>query len=250
MKEKLSTVQLRSTIFLQQNIGFTPENAEKFRGLLHLEGSEAYGIPQPGLPVLGVNPTLPQYGMPWRLFLKRSDGGEYNVAFQPGKIDIVLAKEDSYENDIEQRFCRESIEWFSSILDTQDGINVQRIAYAPLYAVPKVNGENLGEELWRSFLKKTVVDGVQAQDINLQFLFKKLIRFGKMELQMNLLHQIFDGVQTKIVDDKQTIREVLLLQLDLNSVPEKVLSLNKDGMASFFEGILEIKNRLIENVES
>jgi len=190
---------------------------------------------------------MPQYGMPWRIFVKKDDGREYNIAFQPGKIDIVLAKEESYDSDIESAFCQQSIEWFSSILDTQNGLTVQRIAYAPLYAIPKGDA---GVDLWKNLLRKTFVDGVRAQDINLQYLLKKLVSFDGMEIQMNLLHQIFDGVQTKIVNDAQTVCEVLLLQLDLNSVPEKVLSLDKVGITAFFNGILGIKNSLINNVES
>ena len=73
MKEKMNTVQLRSTIFLQQNIGYTPENAEKFRNLL-MPGCKIYNIAQPGMPMLGVNPNMPQYGMPWRLFSKLEEG--------------------------------------------------------------------------------------------------------------------------------------------------------------------------------
>ena len=247
MKENLSTVQLRSSIFLQQNIGYTPENADRIKGLLNINEGKVYGIPQPGLPVLGVNPMMPQYGMPWRIFIKKDDGREYNIAFQPGKIDIVLAKEESYNSNIETAFCQQSVEWFSSILDTLNGLTVQRIAYAPLYAIPKGNA---GANLWKNLLNKTFIDGVQAQDINLQFLLKKLVSFGGMEIQMNLLHQIFDGVQTRMVNDTQTVCEVLLLQLDLNSVPEKVLSLDKAGITAFFSGILGVKNSLIDNVEA
>ena len=50
MKERMVILQLRSTIFLQQNIGYTPENAEKFRALL-LPDCKVYGIPQPGVPM-------------------------------------------------------------------------------------------------------------------------------------------------------------------------------------------------------
>ena len=76
MKEKLVTVQLRSTIFLQQNIGYTPDIATQFQNLLGIADSKVYGIPLPGAPILGVNPMTPQFGMPWRLFQKEDNGGE------------------------------------------------------------------------------------------------------------------------------------------------------------------------------
>ncbi len=245
MKDKLITVQLRSTIFLQQNIGYTPENAAKFKDLL-MPDSKIYGISQPGVPMLGVNPNMPQYGMPWRLFYKSPKGEEYNIAFQPGKIDIVLAKEVSYDGVIEKEFCEQSIKWFSAILQTQGNIVATRIAYAPLYAI-----KNDGEEknpIWNNLLKKTFFDGVQSQDINLSFLLKSVINIGGNDIQMNLLHNIFDGNQIKNENGVQSVHKVLLFQLDLNSIPEENLSLGEDGLTDFFNNILDIKCNLIDNV--
>lgn len=239
-------VQLRSTIFLQQNIGYTPENAAKFQALL-LPNSKVYGIPQPGVPMLGVNPIIPQYGLPWRIFEKSEDGSEYNIAFQPGKIDIILAKEADYNTNIEEKFCQKSITWFNIILDALNGLFVTRIAYAPLYAINK-DGRYAGDAFWNCLLKKTVFDGTQMQDVNLQFLLKQLIKFGDREIQMNLLYNIFDGKQSKTVDNNPVINDVLLMQLDLNSIPEIILNMDKKGVADFFNAILEIKNKLIENV--
>lgn len=249
MKKKLVTVQLRSTIFLQQNIGYTPENATQFQDLLGIADSKVYGIPQPGAPILGVNPMTPQFGMPWRLFQKEDNGFEYNVAFQPGKIDIVLAKQAAYSEDIETAFCKKSAEWFSKILDIQTGVSVQRIAYAPLYAIVKSKDDD-GSELWNKLLKKIVYDGSPAQDIDLQFVLKKQISFNGKEIQMNLLHHFFDGNLTEGNGATQVIRNVLLFQLDLNSVVERPLSLDKDGMVGFYNGIIGIKNDLIDNVDA
>lgn len=244
MKEKMITVQLRSTIFLQQNIGYTPENAEKFRNLL-MPGCKIYNITQPGMPMLGVNPNMPQYGMPWRLFNK-SEEGEYNIAFQPGKIDIILAKEVAYGDDIEKDFCNKSIKWFSDILETQGNTVATRIAYAPLYAI-----KNEGEDknlIWENLLKKTVFGGIPTQDVNLSFLLKSFIPIQGENVQINLLHNIFDGNQIKNEGTSPTVHKVLLLQLDLNTIPEKNLSLTKDGVADFFSNILKTKSNLINNV--
>lgn len=244
MRERMITVQLRSTIFLQQNIGYTPENAEKFRDLL-IPSCKIYNITQPGMPMLGVNPNMPQYGMPWRLF-KKTEEGEYNIAFQPGKIDIILAKEVAYGDDIEKDFCDKSIKWFSDILETQKDAVATRIAYAPLYAI-----KNEGEDkisIWENFLKKTVFGGIPTQDVNLSFLLKSFISLQGENVQINLLHNIFDGNQIKNEGASQTAHKVLLLQLDLNTIPEKSLSLNKGGIAEFFNNILEVKSNLINNV--
>lgn len=241
MKEKMHMVQLRSTIFLQQNIGYTPENAERFRKLLMPE-SVVFGIPQPNMPIFGVNPNDPQYGMPWRLFQKIEDG-EYTVAFQPGKIDIILSKEVLYGDNTEKMFCDKSIEWFSQILEVQK-LTATRIAYAPLYAIIKDESNSI----WDNLLKKTIYDGVQSQDINLSFLLKRIINFDGKEIHMNLLHNIFDGNQIKNGENTQIVRKVLLLQLDLNSVPENNLNLDKKGIAAFYNSILDIKCNLVDNV--
>ena len=245
MKELINIVQLRSTIFLNQNIGYTPENAEKFRALL-MPDSKIYGINQTNIPIFGVNPNMPQYGMPWRLF-KRSTNEEYNIAFLPGKIDIVLEKEASYGDDTEINFCKKSIEWFSDIIETQDNFFATRIAYAPLYSISK-NNEYYEKPIWSNLLKNTIFNGIQARDINLSFLLKKQINFNGRDIQMNFLHNIFDGNKIKNEGTLQIANEVLLLQLDLNSIPEDHLSLRRKGIEDFFSNILDIKCELIDDV--
>lgn len=248
MKERMTILQLRSTIFMQRNIGYTPDVSNQFRSLL-IPTAKVYGIPQPGVPVLGVNPTAPQYGMPWRLFSKTDDGKEYNIAFQPGKIDIILALSMvmSYDDSLEKDFCKQSIEWFARILGIDESAAISRIAYAPLYAIEK-NSDKDGDDIWSKLLKKPVIGGMTTQDVNLSFLLKSIEKFGSADIQMNFLHNIFDGIiQSKTSEEP---RRALLFQLDLNSVPEKPLNLKKDEMAAFFNGIVDIKKQLVENVES
>lgn len=244
MKDRMNIVQLRSTIFILQNIGYTPQNAERFKEILLPEG-KIYGIPQPGIPVLGTNPTIPQFGMPWRIFLK-TDEGDYNIAFQPGKIDIILAKEVIYGDDTEKEFCRKSADLFSKIINEYGGISATRIAYAPLYSVSTDDGNN--NIIWNLLLKKTVFDGIPSQDINLSFLLKKKITIGDKNVSMNLLYNLFDGNQIKNENGKETVNKVLLLQLDLNSVAEEILNLSCENISEFFESILDIKCKLIDNV--
>ena len=77
---------------------------------------------------------------------------------------------------------------------------------------------------------------------------KSIVKFGIVDIQMNFLHNIFDGIiQSKTNEEP---RKALLFQLDLNSVPEKPLNLRKDEMAAFFNGIVDIKSQLVDNVES
>lgn len=244
----INIVQLRSTIFLPQNIGYTPENANKFMVATISDGN-VYSIVQPGMPTADVvNPSLPQYGMPWRIFKKSEKGDEYNIAFQFGKIDIILAKKTPCDSDVEEKFCVESIKWFSNILDTlEPNTFVTRLAYAPLYAINK-NAAN-SDDFWNKLLGKAFYDETKPQDINLSFLLKRSFNVGNRTLKVNLFHNIFDGMVTKVVNGKPLQgAPVILFQLDLNSVPEQALDLKKEDLTVFFYEILKLKKDLVKNV--
>ena len=218
-----------------------------FRELL-MPNSEIYNISQPGMTIFGMNPNMPQYGMPWRLCSK-SDEEEYNIAFQLGKIDIILAKENPYDSDIEEKFCKKSSEWFSRILEKQGNVCAIRIAYAPLYAIPiEEHEEDNANYIWSNLLKTDFLKSNSVQDINISYLLKSELDIQGMKIPMNLLHNIFDGNQIKKEGNLQKIRKALLIQLDLNSVSEKILYLEQKGIAEFFTKILKVKNNLIKNV--
>lgn len=248
MKEDLKIVQLRGTIFIQQNIGYTPDNASRFGGLL-MSGGKVVGVPQQGIPFNGLNPNLPQFGMPWRIFSKNANGGEYNIVFSPGKIDVVQNFETQYGGNTEEEFCKYCIEKFAVILDELPGCTVQRIAYAPLYGLVYENF-SVQSAIWTRILKNTVYDGIPYRDINLQYLVKKEITFGENTIQMNLLHNIFDGYNTVIQDGQQKLNKAVLLQLDINSIPEQTLSLDKEGVSAFFDNVTVTKNEIVDNVIS
>ena len=245
MKEKMVIAQLRGTIFVPQNIGYTPENATKFGNIL-LPESIPYSANPPEMVMPGVNPTVPQYGMPWRLF-KRTDEGDYNIVFLPGKIDIVLTKDMPYGDVAERLFCDKCVDLFSKILnELNHNTTATRIAYAPLYAVRL--DEYDAEAVWSKLLKRTMIDGMTMKDVNFNFLLKRQVPFKGRTIQMNLLHNFSDGVQIKQVDGVSKTFNVVLMQLDLNSIPEESLSLDVNGIEDFFNGILEVKSSLVDNV--
>ena len=244
MEESLKVIQLRSTIFLLQNIGYSAENVKDFSELL-LPGSK----PMSALPAnitLGVDPKIPQYGMPWRLFKKENDFGEINIVFLQGKIDIILTAEYSYVSDIETRFTQKCVKWFSLILEKIKVDDVPRIAYAPTYAI-KDNGFSQ-DNLWTKLLKKHSFKGASIENVNLSFLFKRLIPFGNENIQMNLLYTISDCVQTIVKDGVVEDNKMQLIQLDLNSIPEKQLRLKSTNIVSFFTNIQNVRKDLIAHV--
>ncbi len=247
MKKSLKIVQLRSTIFLNQNIGYDPDICDDVNKALGVEG-KAYGIPQPGASGPLVDPFHSlQYGMPWGLLVK-CDDGEYNIKFRFGKIDITQSKEASYDNVAEEDFCQKSVEWFGKILNLVQGDSavITRIAYAPLYALLK-EGENGGNAVWGKWLKKIVYDGTPSQDVNLIFVFKRDVEVGGRNIPMNLYHNIYDGCRRVTVGDNESVDDVLMLQLDLNSLPEAKVQLNIGDVSSFYSNILEIKNKLVDD---
>lgn len=244
MKEKMVIAQLRGTIFVPQTIGYTPENASRFSKLL-LPDSKPFSVNPPGMVMPGISPDMPQYGLPWRLFKNCSDEGEYNIIFFPGKIDIVLTKDAQYGDEIETLFCNKCINWFSKIIEELNSVKVMRIAYAPLYAVRL--DENGADAVWSKFLKRTMIDGMTMKDVNFSFLLKRQVSFNGKNIQMNLLHTFSDGMQIKQNDGESKTYNVVLMQLDMNSIPEETLNLDVDGIRDFFNGILDVKTNLVDN---
>lgn len=246
MKEKMFIGQLRGTIFAPLNIGYTPETYKEFSELL-LPGAKALSANQPEMIVPGFNPNMPQYGLPWRLFKKaQNDEGDFNIVFLPGKIDIIYTKDIPYGTDAEEKFCEQCTDWFIKILSKHDDLNVTRIAYAPLYAV-KLDADG-SDSVWARFIKRTAIDGIGLQDVNFNFLLKKEIEFNESTIQMNLLHNISDGVQIKQNGSENITQKVVLFQLDLNSIPEQPLSLDSNGLRDFFKQITKVRENLVNNV--
>lgn len=247
MKENLRIIQLRGTVFVQQNIGYTDEVAAKFKEMLLPEG-KVIGVPFPGVPFNGMNPNTPQYGMPWRI-LHRFDNGEYNIIFNPGKIDIIHNLDTPYGDKTEDNFCSFCIEKFGLILDELKEKKVSRIAFAPLYGIIESESTNL-TAIWDKKLKRSSFDGNAMQDLNLTYLFKKEQMFGEKPIQLNLLHNLFDGFYTQQVDGQQVVKKTIMIQLDMNSIPEKSVDLDKEGVIAFFENITMTKESLVDNVFS
>ena len=247
MKENLRIIQLRGTIFIQKNVGYTDDVAAKFKEMV-LPGGKIIGVPQPGVPFNGMNPNLPQYGMPWRILKRLDNGSEYNVIFNPGKIDIVYNIETNYGDNTEDSFCKFCSEKFGAILDELNE-TIVRIAYAPLYGIVENDKVELSA-IWDKVLKRSAFDGSPMQDVNLTYLFKKELVFGEKTIQMNLHHNLFDGFYTQIVNGQQRVKKTIMFQLDINSIPDVPVDLNNEGVAVFFEKILITKDSLVDNVIS
>ena len=235
MENLPKAVQMRGTIFFQQNIGYTPENASKYKQLLMPEGN-VIGIPQVGIP-MGANPLAPQFGMPWRLV---NDG--LHISFFPNKIDIIYEKEGELGKiDVDfLKLCTEKFTLFKS--DSQFPIN--RLAYAPLFSII-VNEKMQSTDFWQRILKKISYKGIPFQNIEYNFLLKNIVSINSKEVEMNFLHQLSDGYH--ITNGKKD-SDCILMRLDINTVPEKPYSFGVDDMKVFYSKSMEWEKELIDNI--
>lgn len=241
MIDKLKTVQLRSTIFISQNVGYVPEVAAKLKEFL-LPNGQIKGIMFPATPIMG-DASLPQWGMPWSLYVPKDTNPLYNITFLPGKIDIIMNKDVTSTNGTESDFINKCNQWFKKICEYLNETNISRIAYAPSYSVSLKDFPNI----WNTFIKVSPFEGSECQDNNLSFLYKKVIQLKNKDIQVNLLQNIFDAYKTAVVNETETTEKLVMLQLDLNTVPKNDYKFNIEEIEDFFLTILDIKNSLLKS---
>jgi hypothetical protein len=239
MECEIKIIQLRSTIFISQNIGYVPKVANVLKVKLMPEG-EIKGLIPNGIPATFDNSPV-QWGSPWRIIEKDENGLQYEIHFLPNKIDIL--QNDSVDSN-EEEFIRKSVDWFKTITDFLQEKTVFRLAYAPSYSFEP---EDI-TTFWKKFIKVSSYEGITGQDINLSFLFKKEIDVGEQKIVLNLLHRLSDAIKTTTVDGTPNEKRVIMVQMDLNTVPIPNLKIKEEDMVSFFNCILEIKNNLIQNL--
>ena len=233
--------QLRTTVFISQFIGYSPQNEQEYRALFLPDGALAPIQPE-GLVPSPLQPVIPQYGMPWRLIkLGNKPGESTSVTFYPGKIDIILNQEGPLE-ELEGPFIDLCIEKFKLLL--AKSFVISRMAFCPTFTI-RVDSPEHASELWRRLLKCTTSNGIRYQNVGVNYLLKKEIEINHHLVVMNFLHQISDGVHiTSGVKDADCI----LVTLDMNSAPEHVYSFVEQDLVPFFDLCKEWSRRLMENV--
>jgi hypothetical protein len=239
MKREIGIIQLRSTIFISQNIGYVPDVANELKEKLMPKG-EIKGLIVNGIPAAFDNSPV-QWGSPWCIIEKDEKGLQYGINFLPNKIDIL--QNDSADSN-EEEFIDKSVDWFKTITDFLQEKTVLRLAYAPSYSFEP---EDIST-FWKKFIKVSSYEGITCQDINLSFLFKKEIELGEQKILLNLLHKLFDAIKTTTVDGVSNEKRVIMVQMDLNTVPIPNPKIKEEDIAPFFNRILEIKNDLIKNL--
>lgn len=232
----MNIVQIRASIFYPQTIGFTPENAAKYRAIFLPNGSVAPASPFPEMAV----GNLP-LGMPWQLVGKDDSGINTIIAFLPNKIDIVKNVEHPDEKT-EKEFIKFCSEKFMLFLDDIK-MEAFRLAYSPLLAMADNDVEGR-LAAWQHLVRQTSIEGVPCQDVNVSFLTKRIKRFGSKEVNLNFLFKMMDGMKLK---DGVKTSDSVLIQLDINTVPEAYTFTSSD-IEAFLNAAIEWKNEYISSV--
>lgn len=241
----MQIVQLRSTIFISQNIGYTPETAAEFKTLLEPEGHIRSLVP-PGIPVQGVSQEVPQWGMPWCIYKQRGTDSVYTINFLPGKIDFILNKEVDPASDTEVKFLELSKSWVEKIC-AKIADTVVRVAYAPFYAI--LDNENTSlNDVKAKVIPLKAFAGQKPQDINVSFNYKNQIKISDKTLHTNLLCNISDGYKTIHNKNTEHTQNVLMVQLDINTIPSMNYKLTPDEVAIFFSEVLNLKDQLLNTI--
>lgn len=242
----MKILQLRATAFITKNIGYTHEIADEFRRILELDG-QIKGIIMPGVPINAFEQNEPQWGMPWSIVKQKGNDTVYNVNFLPGKIDIIVNHEAEYDNNVEQTFLDKCSKWLTDICKKVDA-NSSRLAYAPLYVIQSEEELDLVNR-WKKIVSLGSFEGSPVQDLNLSFNYKIEFDLGAKTVQLNLLHNIFDGTQT--VQNKNAIRtsRVIMMQLDLNTIPSEDYRFSDFELSLFFKNITNVKTQIVKELQ-
>lgn len=240
MENSFKIVQQRGTLFFPQTIGYTPENATRFKQLF-LPTAVEMAMPQIGIPPQGTNMVLPQYGMPWQL-VSQSPNNTYKVLFSPNKLDIIFEAEGELGkiDDDFVSFCSDKFQTF--INETKYPIN--RIAYAPLFSL-LVNDENPASDFWKGVLKRVSHGGVPFQNIEFNYLIKRIEHINGKDIEMNFLHQLTDGYH---MTEGKKDADCILCTIDMNTIPEMPYSFELDDVKAFYRMSIEWNDEVIHNL--
>lgn len=242
----MKILQLRATAFITKNIGYTHDIAEEFRRILDLDG-QVKGIIMPGVPINAFDQNEPQWGMPWSLVKQKGNDTVYNINFLPGKIDIIVNREAEYDSEVECEFLEKCSKWLIDICNKVDAVT-SRLAYAPLYVIQNEIESELKVK-WRKIVVLGSFEGSPVQDLNLSFNYKSEFELGDKTVQLNLLHNIFDGTQT--IQNKNLIKtsRVIMIQLDLNTIPSEDYRFSESEVRLFFKNITSVKTQIVKELQ-
>lgn len=237
MENSFKIVQKRATIFVPQNIMYTPDNAAKFKQML-LPKARELQVTNANVPPQIANSLVPQYGMPWQL-VDDTHGCINRVVFLPNKIDIVQEKDGDW-GSVDVDFIGFCMDKFRALKDEIPG-HIFRMAYSPIIMFA-INEETTSSDFWNEFLKRTTVKGVPFQNIGLTFLLKRIENINNKDVAINFLHQYSDGYH---VTNNKKDADCVLFTLDINTVAEQAYQFEIEDLSDFLSKSLQWTKELI-----
>ena len=240
MNENVNIIQVRISVFLSENIGYEPGTALKYKDLLMPTGQlhQVYSGPG-GQVVLNLNTNMP-WGTTWAL-----QDGATRIIFLPGKIDFV--KDVLVKNDfrILKDFTDTCIGWIekisSDIKEHGRELLITRLAFAPLYGLSE--SEN-GLKIWDRIFNAQLYESGTLADRNVTYLYKRILNLNDREINLNLLHNIFDGKKF----DQDKTEDATLMSFDINTVPNPSIFFNLSDIRRFYEYVLPLSDELLSNL--
>lgn len=240
MEKTPSIISLRSTIFLSNGIGYSADNELKYRKLLP-NGKVKSVLPNT-LHLEGVSNLVfgPGVNDSWQLV--DTEKG-YNIVFIQNKIDLIYVKKNQVK-DIEKEFIDFTIKTFRTIMDEVG--YVVRIAYSPTYVFDPEEGFPY-PEYWKRILLSNKIEGMDMQDINIQYLLKKEWKDNENSFGINLLHNWSDAIKTQDLKEKKTQSKCITLNLDINTVPGGKTIFYEQSLEHFFREMPTWVEELLKN---
>ena len=246
MKENVRIVQIRASVFLSENIGFEPSAAEKFKELLMPQGSLCAVMPGAGGQVVLTPSNAIPWGATWGIM---NDQRSMRIIFLPGKIDFIKDYDCLYDCHLASDFLLSlvvnSLKSLEDVLKPRDVV-WQRIAYAPLMAMIEGECGDALKCLWNNIMHVQEQGGGVLEERSVTFLQKKVVNWNDRATQINLHHNIMDGV--RFFKDGRPEQKATLIQLDINTVPGMGLFYSMDEIKVFYQQVIPLAEELVERI--
>lgn len=240
MNENVNIIQVRISVFVSENIGYEPGIAGKYNALLMPSGQICQAFPSPnGQMLLNPNPSIP-WGTTWGLQDEAT-----RIVFLPGKIDFIkdiLAKNDNSSLQEFTDLCLTWIERISeNIRECGRELLFTRLALAPLYGLSESDN---GFKVWDRVFNPHLYEVDALADRNVTYLYKRILELNDRKINVNLLHNIFDG---KRFDPEKT-EDATLISFDINTVPHPSLYYTAEEIRDFYMYALSASDELLNNL--
>lgn len=236
MAIELSIVQQRGTIFISKFLGYSPEIAAKYGDLL--TGAKAIPVPVPSPFGIPMQPEALQPGGTWQLVR-----GGVRVVFSPNRVDVFKDWISPRHVNEEKEFVSMCSDIFERIL-IRENVTASRVAYSPAFARDKDITFSDGI-VWSCLLKKTSFAGLEPLEVSVIRNYRVTKVFKDKEYLFNFRTSF--GSANHSLPDGTVATGSVLVNFDINSIPDKDYAFTPEVLKWFFESSLDYSDALYDN---